>query len=451
LYFLKHYKKLILFSIAFSFQLNAQNFGLTDQQIGHLDGYVLFAPLETKTTYLINKCGELVHGWESKYKPGQSAYLLPNGCLLRAANDSNTAFISGGGRIEKFDWNNKLIWSYKISDSLNCLHHDIYPMPNGNILAIVWEKKTKAQAIAVGRNPSMVGNYIWNEKIIELKPKGNNGAEIVWYWDVWEHLIQDINPELPNYGKVSDNPGKLNINYKASTNPDWLHFNAIVYNAELDEILISNRNFNEIFIIKHQSKNQPSKKTDNDIIWRWGNDEAYKNENKSAQQLFSQHSPLWINNGLQHQSKIMVFNNGTGRSGKAYSRVEIIEPKKLNGKYIMDENLKPVWHYADTSAKIFYSKNVSNAQMLLKGHVFICEGASGRFFEIDERKNIVWEFVNPMSGKGMAKQGEMNETNRVFRCNFYPKNYKAFRGKKLNAIAKLQTEQAGQVCIPGQQ
>ncbi len=449
MYFLKRYNKLILLFIAFSLQLNAQNFGLIEQQIGHLDGYVLFAPLETKTTYLINKCGELVHQWESKYKPGQSVYLLPNGCLLRAANDSNTAFISGGGRIEKFDWENKLIWSYKISDSLNCLHHDIYPMPNGNILAIVWEKKTKEQAIAAGRNPALVGNYVWNEKIIELKPKGKNEAEIVWYWDVWEHLVQDINPNLPNFGKISENQDKLNINYKASTNPDWLHFNAIVYNAELDEILVSNRNFNEIFIIKHLSKNQSSK-SNNNIIFRWGNNEAFKNVNNLPQQLFAQHSPVWINNGLQHQGKIMVFNNGTGRNARTYSSVEIIEPKKIDDKYIEEENLKPIWRYLDTSSKVFYSKNVSNAQMLQKGHVFICEGASGRFFEIDERKNIVWEFVNPMSGKGMAKQGEMNETNRVFRGTFYPGNYKAFKGKNIKGISKLQSEQIGQICIPGQ-
>jgi hypothetical protein len=48
--------------------------------------------------------------------------------------------------------------------------------------------------------------------------------------------------------------------------------------------------------------------------------------------------------------------------------------------------------YADTSDRFFYSKNVSNAQMIGNGHVFVCEGASGRFFELDERNTIVWHF-----------------------------------------------------------
>ena len=40
----------------------------------------------------------------------------------------------------------------------------------------------------------------WPTHFIELEPDGNGGANIIWEWHIWDHLIQDIDPELPNYG-----------------------------------------------------------------------------------------------------------------------------------------------------------------------------------------------------------------------------------------------------------
>lgn len=443
--------KLFLFLfLLFVFQAGAQRYGLVEQSFGHLKGYVLFAPLETRETYLINKCGEVVHQWHSHYKPGQSAYILANGDLLRTANDSNMAFVSGGGRIEWYDWNNDLKWSFVLSDSLKCLHHDIFPMPNGNILALLWEKKSRAEAVAQGRNPELLGKYIWNEKIIEIKPKGKSGAEIVWYWDVWENLVQDFDAALPNYGKIIEHPDKINLNFAASKNEDWLHFNALSYNAKNEEVLISNRNFSEFFIVKHSTKSKSPATENTGILYRWGNAIAYIPNTPIQPKLFSQHSPVWISDGKTHAQHIMVFNNGNTRPGKLYSSVDIVLPKKKeDNTYLMEPDLQPVWRYCDTTEQFFYSKNVSNAQMLDKGHVFICQGASGRFFELDEKKNIVWQYVNPMYAKGTLKQGEINETNRVFRAMFYDAKYKGLKHKKLKAIRRLEADPQIVNCIPG--
>ena len=436
--------------ILLALRAGAQQYGLTEQAFGHLNGYVLFAPLELKQTFLINKCGQVVHSWSSQFKPGQSVYLLPNGDLLRSANDSNTAFVSGGGRIELFDWQNRLKWSYKFSDSLHCLHHDIYPMPNGHILALLWEKKSRAEAIALGRNPALTGRYVWNEKIIELKPTGINQAEIVWYWDVWEHLVQDFNPALPNYGKIAAHPEKININFAASKVEDWLHFNALVYDAENEELLISNRNFSEIYIIAHPKNKSETTTLNSDILYRWGNAKAYLPDTPLPQKVYSQHSPYWIPKGFSHTGEIMLFNNGNTRHGKLYSSLEIIAPKKIGPhQYLNDAAMEPLWRYVDTTEQYFYSKNVSNGQMLEKGHVLICQGASGRIFEIDEKKNIVWQYVNPLTPGGIAKPGEVVETNRMFRAVFYKKQSKALRHKKLNGGATLETNPKFIQCIPG--
>ena len=48
-------------------------------------GYTLFSPIPSNTTYLIDEKGREVHHWTSpgEHRPGLSAYLLPDGDLLR--------------------------------------------------------------------------------------------------------------------------------------------------------------------------------------------------------------------------------------------------------------------------------------------------------------------------------------------------------------------------------
>ena len=65
------------------------------------EGYTLFSPMPTSTSYLIDNEGRLVHNWTSPggHRPGMSAYLLDDGSLLRTANIAQTAVgnFSGGG------------------------------------------------------------------------------------------------------------------------------------------------------------------------------------------------------------------------------------------------------------------------------------------------------------------------------------------------------------------
>ena len=62
----------------------------------------------------------------------------------------------------------------------------------------------------------VMGNTLWPEKIIEVEPSGTSEGTIVWEWHVWDHLVQDHDPSLPNYGDPSDYPHRLNINYTQS-------------------------------------------------------------------------------------------------------------------------------------------------------------------------------------------------------------------------------------------
>ena len=208
------------------------------------DGYTLFAPGSSNITYLIDNCGNQINSWESDRTPGLSAYLLPNGNLVRTRRESQSfGFYAGGvgGGIEIFDWDGNKIWDFTLANPQNILHHDIAPMPNGNILAIAYELVTKEEVLALGRDLDKTPEGgLWIDKIIEIKPLDNNDLEIVWEWSSIDHIIQDSNASLPNFGSASGNPGKLDFNYVPLQNSgsDWMHSNAIDYNPELDQVCL---------------------------------------------------------------------------------------------------------------------------------------------------------------------------------------------------------------------
>src|SRR4051812_11821069 len=120
---------LTLSSIQFT---KAQTVGWFQNSPQSYDGYTLFAPMNSDTTYLIDNCGKLLHKWTSAYEPGSSAYLQPDGTLLRPGTVNNAFFPAGGkgGIIEKIDWNSNITWSYVICNMNECAHHDIKLLPN---------------------------------------------------------------------------------------------------------------------------------------------------------------------------------------------------------------------------------------------------------------------------------------------------------------------------------
>lgn len=423
--------------------------GLIDRQPDSEDGYVLFAPSSSDTTYLIDKCGRKVHQWVSTYAPGQSVYLLPDGTLVRTGRVNNSVFTAGGtgGIIERYDWNGQLLWSFAVSSATECQHHDIFPMSNGHILVLAWDLKTRAEAIAAGRDPSRLGNALWSEKIIELEPVGMSGANIVWEWNVWDHLVQSFDATKPDYGIPSQHPQLINLNFTsgAVTNADWLHCNALDYNEELDQIMISNHNFCELWIIDHGTTVQEAAGHSGgqygkggDLLYRWGNPQAYGRGTSADKKFFGQHNTQWIRNGLTDAGNILVFNNGLNRPGGSFSTVEILSPEiDSAGNYPVPATTgfgpdSAYWKYSAPVPTDFYSPNISGAQRLSSGNTLVCSGSDGEFFEITPAGAAVWKYISPTTQGGvLMSQGANPAMNSVFRCTQYSATYDAFSGQSL--------------------
>jgi len=430
--------------------------GLLNKTTEVAEGYTLFSPINSKEAFLIDNCGFLINKWQTNHVPGQTAYLLPNGDLLRTGRVSG--FFTGGGvggKIEIYDWDGNLKWSVTLADEKMHQHHIAHPMPNGNILTAVWYKYSKEEAIQKGFKPDKLTNGgIWSDRILELKPLPDNKVEIVWQWDFWDHTIQNLDPLKNEFGVVSNHPELLDVNFfedPGANDSEWIHLNSLDYHPELDQILLSSKYHNEIYIIDHSTSIAEAKSHSGgkygkggDFLYRWGNPRSYGRGDQSKHWLFGQHDVQWIDKGLPGENKILLFNNGSNRLDELYSSVEVIQPPlNENGAYTLIPNKAfgpdfPEWKYQSEPRTDFYSSRISGAQRLKNGNTLICEGNKGNFFEVNMAGNLVWKYENPINNFGAGTQGSIPFNNEVFKISKYPIDYSAFVDKSISGNKTLE-------------
>ncbi|MEM7453218.1 MAG: aryl-sulfate sulfotransferase [Planctomycetota bacterium] len=386
----------ILAALVFVFSLTAQSQG---QQ--PFPEWTIFNDGNAGTVKIIGTDGATDHEWQFGQGSGHMIYLMPGGNLLRCTSDpSIQPFGTGGvgGRIILRSWDGTLLWNYLAAGTDEngndyVQHHDCEILPNGNIMFIAWERHTQADLIAHGRDPANAPSEIWSEAIYEIDPQPGNAANIVWIWRVWDHLIQDFDPSLPNFGSPADHPEKIDINYSPDgAIDDWLHFNAIDYNAELDQFIVSSTRFDEFWVI---SKNPADS---GDILYRYGNPEAYGRGTVNDKVLWGQHDVQWIEPGLDGEGRILVFNNGRDPNNpRDFSSVdEIITPVQPDSSYPIQpgqafEPSGPVWSHADVSGNQFFSTIMSSAQRLPNGNTLFNLGRTGEISEVDANGILVWQ------------------------------------------------------------
>ncbi len=417
------------------------------------ESYYLFAPLNHRSTYLINRQGQVVNTWESVYVPGLSAYLSEDGQLYRAGRVTDSTHINTGGAggiIERFDWDGNLTWQYHYASRAVRQHHDFELMPNGNLLLIAWEARSKAEAIEYGRDPStMGGDQLWPDHIVEVKPTGQNEGEIVWEWHVWDHMIQDYDPSKLGYGIVADHPELIDINYRENISNDWIHGNSIEYNELLDQIAFSSRAFSEVWIIDHSTTTKQAAdhsgglmNKGGDLLYRWGNVTAYQKGVEMDRRLFGQHGLHWSHDNDDPVGSLYIFNNGNKRPGKDFASVETLRllvdssgsyeqvdhefiPRNASLSFVPEDTLE------------MFAPLFSGVERLNNGHLLVCVGPRGTFIEYDQQGEVVWKYTSPVTESGeILNQGESigdhrASNNSVFSVAVYGPDFPGFSGVSL--------------------
>jgi hypothetical protein len=418
--------------------------GLAINEPKALLGYTLFSPFDSTQTFLLDMQGRLVHSWETGCRPALSAFLLENGHLVRPGSIGDARVFGPGpavgGRVQEYTWDGELVWDFKFYNAKQLPHHDMTRLPNGNVLLIVWDRKTAEEAIDAGRRPEMTGDrHLIPDSLVEIKPTGKTTGQVVWEWHLWDHLVQDFDKTKANYGNVADHPELVNINHgedelpsviaakgvkdapKADSkttantrrppriNPDYTHFNGVAYNSDLDQIAVSVWTFSEFWIIDHGTTTAEAaghtggrRGKGGDLLYRWGNPQAYRHGTKADRKLFSQHNAHWIPKGFPGAGHLLLFNNGPERPDGNYSSVdELVLPADAQGGYTRQPGKaygpeQPVWSYTAPKKTEFFSSFISGAHRLPNGNTMICSGANGTFFEVTPEKATVWKYVNPV-------------------------------------------------------
>lgn len=418
---------LIFSSCLCSLILFGQNtIGVLNNSIKAHDAFTLYAPVSYTSTYLIDNCGRVINQWDSEYDPGLVAYLLPGGRLLRTGRETESGNFPGagkGGIIQIFDWEGNIEWEALVSDNQFGAHHDIEYLPSGNILVLRWEKKFDFELIQAGKNPNFTPAELWIPSIIEIKPVGTEDFDVVWEWHLFDHLVQDYDPAKDNFGIISENPRKVDLNYNNITERDWGHLNCIDFNIERNEILLSSRNLDEVWVIDHSTTSQQAasdiggnSNLGGQLLYRFGNASVYQ-DSLEVSFLDGQHDAefkLLPDNSIPC---IQLFNNNN-ENFKTSEFVEFVPKLDGDGNYALENNRfdtvgVPIVFDGGVEGN-FNSTIMSSVQALPNGNLLVNSGRTSKFIEFDSLGNEVWRYVGPVSIFGPNEQGS-NIVGSTFR------------------------------------
>jgi hypothetical protein len=353
-------------------------------------GYTLVTPTGGDSAYLLDMDGRIVHRWRfTTIRPGYGR-LLPNGNLLMRGTDAalpppapipfdqppppfsqHIRRLGGGStHLQEVDWDGKIVWEYHNE----ALHHDFVRLSNGNTLVPVWVEMPADVARRVrGGAPRRTREQfppLLSDDIIEITPSG----EEVWRAGLWQLFDPVRDPICP-----------LEVRW------EWTHLNSL-YVLPSGDVLFSCRQNSRVGIIERSTGK---------LCWKFGFPE-----------VSHQHHATALPNG-----NVQIFDNGMHRVGLPRSRVLEVNP--ADGTV--------VWEYVGEPEQSFFSGHISSAERLPGGNVLVCEGASGRLFEIDPRGEVVWEWINPFANR---IQGRLNVW--LFRAHRYGPDFPGLTGRTLD-------------------
>lgn len=456
---MKHKGLEILCLLVFaSFTIKAQQptVGLMLNTEDAYNGYTLFNAGPTasggfggnSSAYLIDNCGNIVNSWKSDYNAGLSCYLDDEGNLVRPIQNRESNQMGGpgaGGGIEIQDWEGNIIWFFDYNENNEHLqHHDICPLPNGNILVIAWERFEADELVAYGRAGTLV-----TEHIIEVKPTGPTSGEIVWEWHLIDHTVQHFVDSLDNYGVIADNPQLIDINLG---NPnDHVHFNSVDYLEEFDLIVLSSRFLSEIYVIDHSTTTEEASShtggtygKGGDILYRWGNPQNYNKGDNSNQQIRSQHGVHWVpgsyNNG---KPLISIFNNNTSST----SFLMVIEPPiTLDGSFLYDAEIGFENTILVLKQPVSAAPTGSSCAGLPNGNFLYSINRNGEIGEVNKNGGRVWQYIIPTNSQGPVSQGEQQNSSS-FNAQKYGPGFVGFYNKDLSPKEPVELNPYPNNCI----
>ncbi|HLK23213.1 MAG TPA: aryl-sulfate sulfotransferase [Caulobacteraceae bacterium] len=358
--------------------------GLTFHRSGlSTKGYTLLTPHGDASTYLIDLEGRIVHRWTFTHiKPGYGR-LLDNGHLLMTGSDVNLpkpppdeptkpppplaqhVTRLGGYHTTLCE----VDWDGNVVwEYVNPFqHHDFHRFANGNTMVPEWVE------VSEDLHKSVRGGFsrprerlprLLGDDLVEVTPDKKEVRRIQT-WKLLDPKKDRIEPRAIRW--------------------EWTHINGIDVN-EKGDIVFSARNCDRVCVISGET---------GEISFKFD-------------KVHGQHNPTWLPNG-----NILVFDNGHDSS-----KLVEIDPAKN----------EIVWTFRGRPSQQFFSGHISGASRLSSGNVLVCEGTSGRLFEVTRAGEVAWEWINPF----VNNNSRGDPTVSIYRAHRYDPDHPALAGRDLD-------------------
>lgn len=376
--------------------------GLTEWKVDKaFAGFTIFTPIlhaeeqlegrKESYVFLIDMKGDIVHHWRVPGFVGLHGELLPNGNLLcsnKTLDSSPSEVTFAATSVLELDWDSNIVWQY--DDPMHG-NHDRSRLQNGNTLIMRYDPMTEDERVRVrgGLPRSERDGVMYTFSLVEITPEGKE-VDCMRLADILDPEIDLITP--------------------LATREEWPGLNSI---EEMDDgkILSTSYNCSMIYIFDRKTRK---------VAWRYGD--------RAGECLSFPHDPTELDN-----SHILVFNNGRFHSADPNGHYNPQPPDFSRVMEIDPITRKCVWEYRADNPVDFYSTYISSAQRLPNGNTLICEGATGRIFEVTVSGEIVWEYISPVYSRANDRCGR---TNCIYRAYRYAPDYPGLRGKKFDLEAQ---------------
>jgi arylsulfate sulfotransferase len=231
------------------------------------------------------------------------------------------------------------------------VHHDMFPMQNGNFLSLALEKVVVDDYPTSETDPTAPGQTreITSDAVVEFRPDGT--VENLW------HLHEMLDPRRLGYDSVL--PG-----FPLFDAPDWSHSNAVFHDPTDNSILVS---------IRHQDAVIKFSRATGQLIWILG---PHDNWGPAFQPylLQPQGAPFeWQYH--QHAAKVtpsgtvLLFDNGNYRASPfdGRPRLSTLENYSRAVEYSIDQatmQVRQVWEYGAQADWRMFSASQGDADLM---------------------------------------------------------------------------------------
>lgn len=408
---------IVAITVFLSFQVGISQNGIQLNTDEASEGFALFETFFE--SFLVDNCGRIVNRWPTVRGTVLHAKLLENGDII---------YIQDSRVIVK-DWDDNFVSLTSYDNPDLVLVYEVIVMSNGHYLCLARENLDVEDFIDLGYTYDTGNNPRRIDVVIEIDP---DTETIVWQWNIKDHMLQQRDENLANYGIASENPRKMDMDAIAQfdwTSGESFMINGFDYNEELDLLALSVRKMSEVIIIDHSTTTEEASGSTGgnyghggDILFRWGNPQNYGQGDEEDQDLFFQHNPNWVEYG-EHKGKIIMFNNRLSKFD--FSSVEIIDPElDVNGQFVLPDNgefqlaQNHISMNIENTGPFFYSEYTSGASVMPNGNIYVTAGQSGRILEMNPQGDLVWDYL-------------IEDSGYIFRSEKYSPDFAGFEGRNL--------------------